>query len=157
MLALYQVKNRILRETEWQRKQYLKTFDGSPIHAMFAPLEALQSSLSFGYLTLESNRWFNYSPADGDVAEFEGVSFSDVCSEVQSMIDLGGWAIRSKPTAEYMPKPVATLLGFIPAVGVVLHTDGFYGGFPSAFHEELLALIATMKRADWGIDLSAVE
>jgi len=158
MLALCEVKDGMAQKIEQQRKQYYKIFDEIDTNPMLVPHRALLCSLAFGYLTLESSTWLKYSPADGAAAEFEGVSFSDVCSSVRSMTDFSGWVIV--PKSRPVPKR-SVLLVFFSLVGVSLHLHqhqvGSQGSFISDFHEELLTLITTMEWEDWGIDLSDVE
>jgi len=115
------------------------------------------SSLAFGYLKLESDRWLTRHDPEGDSLELLGVSFANVSTAVRSMVDLGDWKVRTVPPSDRMPEFLAMLTSLVPILGVGLHESGLHGGLEAGFNGRLWGLITEMEKEDWGIDLARIS
>jgi hypothetical protein len=114
-----------------------------------ASIEIMRTSLVVGYLTLESERWLRPNRGEGNVGEFDGISFINVCRYVRSMEDLGEWMVKTVSPRRFSPILVG-LSVFVPGLGGALHEERI---IPSIYTKSLVDLITSLEKEDWGIDL----
>ncbi|KAH0429975.1 hypothetical protein CcaCcLH18_08120 [Colletotrichum camelliae] len=149
---LSEVKNRMASEIRKHRRECISAIEK---YGPWSIGVVMRSSFAFGYLTLQSNMWFD---SQGDrrqlnVADFLGVNFVDLKEGITSMQELGDWKVCTVPLADLMPTPLAMLAALVPVVGVGLHHEGLHVRFPVGFKAELLDLISEIEKEGWGIDL----
>lgn len=151
--VLTRVKNRIASELDIYRNSYLMARDSQ----WLSTGEIMINSLSFGYLSLENERWMNHVGYESDYdIEFRGVSFLDVANGIRSTEDLGDWKVSTVSTADRMPQGLAMLTAFIPVLGVGLHQEGIHMRH-EGFKLQLVSFITELERENWGVDIEEIE
>lgn len=157
MSVLTRINSIVISEVDLIRKYYLKALtDAIDRPNLAIPVRIMKASTVAGYLTLESGRWLRPNHGEDSIPEFDGVSFSNVCHSVRSMMNLGDWMVTTLPPSERIPGVLATLSAFIPALGVGLHEAGIAGFLPANYNRRLVDLIANLEKEDWGIELAKV-
>ncbi|KAJ4864062.1 hypothetical protein T069G_00592 [Trichoderma breve] len=154
--VLRRVKNRIASELNIYRNRYLENITERDI-LWLSTGEIMINSLSFGYLSLESERWMNHVGYESDYGiEFRGVSFLDVANGIRSTEDLGDWKVSTVSTADRMPQGLAMLTAFIPVLGVGLHQEGIHMRH-EGFKLQLVGFITELEKENWGVDIEEIE
>lgn len=158
MAVLSRVWDTMNSEMESHRQNYLeattRVLDSDYYPSRPYLIQIMTSSLSFGYLALENDRWLTRHNPGENSPEFSGVSFADVSKCVRSMIDLGRWKVCTLSIADRMGEMVPMLTTGIPVVGPSLNWERLRGRPREGFNAELAELITEIEREDWGIDLS---
>ncbi|KAL6830899.1 hypothetical protein J3E69DRAFT_328088, partial [Trichoderma sp. SZMC 28015] len=153
--VLTRVQNRIASELNIYRNRYLENVTEGYIQ--WLPTGGIMiNSLSFGYLSLESERWMNRVGYERDYdTGFRGVSFLDVANGIRSTEDLGGWKVSTVSTADRMPQGLAMLTAFIPVLGVGLHQEGIHVR-QEGFKLQLVDFITELEGENWGVDIEEI-
>ncbi|KAL1881752.1 hypothetical protein Plec18167_003351 [Paecilomyces lecythidis] len=107
------------------------------------------SSLIFGYLTLESQRWLSDSGVKSTTWKFDGVTVSDICQAARSIINLGHWTVRTVPPAEHMPLRLQGFWAITHLGSAGLHISDMSASFSSAIKNELMELVDQLENDDW--------
>lgn len=141
-------------ETERQWQAYLRMVAASASMPLNAQI--LASSLSFGYLTLEGERWL---PEDGPACStpaFSGVSFDGVSAAVRSMIDLRDWIVGLEALLEQRVPPRLTLFNMLmPRMHEFSHRAIVQ--YPESSRVRLTALVEQIENEEWGVNLTATR
>ncbi|KAH6636910.1 hypothetical protein F5144DRAFT_200402 [Chaetomium tenue] len=160
--ALSRVRDMVSREIEQQRQTYLQV-TAAP-RSLPQDIRTLTSSLSFGYLTLEGERWLPGDDPTRSLPEFSGVSFDGVSAAVRSMIDLRGWAVDWVLPGG-MPNRAAALSILVSVASPLLHTltgpnrdttsHQVIVQYPESSPVRFAALVEQVENEEWGVDLTA--
>ncbi|KEY74002.1 hypothetical protein S7711_02596 [Stachybotrys chartarum IBT 7711] len=145
--ALLKVRNMIESEMELYRRRYLQ----ASTYNMVFDEQTMTSSLAFGYLRLECDRWLTQTGPKSEDLDFPGASFNDVHRAILAMVNLGGWKVSTLPPAERIYEPLAALSMFIPLVGASIRIgvlEGHLQGVGDATKYKLRGLIAELDNSD---------
>jgi hypothetical protein len=154
--AISQVKSLLVSQISQRQESYSRAFsrgEGDPWYSFHPELDILMDSLVLGYLHLEGSRWGVITEGDGEIVQYNGVRFSDICHHIRNMIDLGDWCIRTVPPADRMPGAISMLVAFVPILGVGLHSAGVTIFESSSLKEKFIDLVKRLEQDEWGLDL----
>ncbi|KAH7329022.1 hypothetical protein B0I35DRAFT_33671 [Stachybotrys elegans] len=143
--ALLRIRQGIESELNLYRQQYSASLEDG------TRCSIENSSLEFGYLKLESDRWLLMT----DSRYFRGTSFEDVHDKISHMLNFANReAIQVSPHIVPVYQPISMLSVLVPVLSAGLQTYGL-----SALHrgnhtrDRLQDLVAELDGEDWGIDL----
>ncbi|RDW70812.1 uncharacterized protein DSM5745_08323 [Aspergillus mulundensis] len=153
--ALSRIQDVVDSQIAIHRRAYEEVFTATLPTEPFgftAQIGILQSSLMFGYLTLEKERWL----CSGNTRTFEGVSFANVRDCVRSMVNLENWAIGTITLPDRMSRLLAGRLETEQALDAALHIEGTSGLLSPDPIERLVDLMAELEMGGWGVGLDSV-
>lgn len=160
--ALSTIRDKIAEELKKQRQVFANSVRashrGQGVYGGWEILDIVSSSITFGYLQLERDRWIKSRDSGQDVndLDFIGYSFVDIRNSISHMLDLGDWKISTVPIADRMPAFLGMLLTVVPVVGAGLHMEGLHVRLQGDFKAELLRVVRQAGEGNWGVDLNEI-